>query len=99
VPKELDSARAGGLALATLSRLLTVLSLVYAGGPGGGDAVRDYRFAVQREVRHRGDKGGGGRCEGSGATRGAAQGALCRTVKIVHRSVVYLSLLVHRGAA
>lgn len=59
VPKELDSARAGGLALGTLSRLLSTLELLYEGGPNGQDAVCDYRLAVQRAVRHRGEGGGG----------------------------------------
>jgi hypothetical protein len=61
VPKELDSARAGGLALGTVSRLLATLDLLYTGGPAGRDAVGDYRLAVQRGVRRAGDKGGG-RC-------------------------------------
>lgn len=59
VPKDLSSARAGGLALGTVSRLLTTLGLLYEGGPGGKAAAGDYRLALQRGVRHKGgDKGG-----------------------------------------
>ena len=42
------AARAGGMALGTLSRLLTALRLMYSAGP---DAVGDYRLAVVRWKR------------------------------------------------
>lgn len=61
VPKEVTSARAGGLALGTLSRVLTTLDLLYTGGPGARPAVGDYRLALQRGVPQRGGGGGGNR--------------------------------------
>jgi len=68
VPKDMDSARAGGLALGTLSRLLTTLDLLYTGGEGGRLAVGDYRMAVQKSVQHGGEGRGGGRCVGLGGS-------------------------------
>ncbi|KAK9806231.1 hypothetical protein WJX72_006639 [[Myrmecia] bisecta] len=41
--------RVGGLTLGVLSRLLTVLRLMYA---AGSEHVRDYRLAIQKWVRH-----------------------------------------------